>query len=521
MLRKPAVQKNVQRRTESFAATKPAPVRGWNALDPVTAVREDEAIILDNWFPRQSNLETRAGSASHKINFADSVYTVMPYHGLTGSKLFACTDTGIWDATSSGSIGAASIALTHGKVQHINFAVQGGNYLACVNGVDSLKLYNGTAWQSVTAVSAPIAITGLVTSTFIHINSYKSRMFFVIKDTLSFAYLPPAVLGGVAVEYPLQGVFAKGGYLMAMGTWTVDAGNGVDDHAVFLTSEGEIAIYTGSDPGDADNWNLVGVYALGRPLSRKCMCKYGGELLLVLRDGIYPISVAMLSATVDRTKAITNKVDNAWQDSAKRYGERFGWCAYVFKEAPFLLCNIPNTNVTNSVQYIMNTTTRAWTRFTGIGGEDFAVMNNRLFLARGREVCEMWVGTSDYNLPIQYRAKTGFSNFGYAGLIKHWTTIRPVIEFNGQQGLQVGLDVDFEDSALSGSVNVSTNLAAIWDLDLWDTGLWGVDYYLSQAWITVASNPGYYAATKVQHASTLYTGKWFVTNYIYETGGLV
>lgn len=508
--------------TKAFSAVRPAPVRGWNALDPITAIREDEAIILDNWFPRKSNLETRSGATVHVNGFANAVLTVMPYNGVTSSRLFAVTDQGIWDVTASGSADLTPDAvLTQGRVQHTNFSVQGGNYLPVVNGTDFMQLYDGTTWQEVTAVSAPIAITGVATSTFVHVNSFKERLFFVIRDTLSFAYLPPAVVGGVAAVFPLQGVFNRGGYLMAMGTWSVDAGDGVDDHAVFLTSEGEAAIYTGSDPGDAANWNLVGVYALGRPLSRRCMCKYGGELLMVLRDGIYPISAALQSSSVDRSKAITNRVDNAWQDSAKRYGSQFGWCAYLYKEAPFLLCNIPKSNSANAVQYVMNTTTKAWTRFTGIGGVDFAVMGSRLFLARGREVCEMWVGTSDYNQPIEYRAKTGFSHFGYPGLQKHWTTIRPVVEFSGSQGLLLGLDVDFEDSVLSGSLEVITDPSAVWDQSLWDVGIWGPDAFPSQAWVTVASRPGYYAAMKLQHSTINYVGKWFITNFIFETGGLV
>lgn len=522
-MRKPATAKNPGRQTIAGSDTKGAPVLGWNAEDPQYAVRDGEAIILDNWFPRKSYLETRPGNAAHYGGFALPVETVMAYHGNTvaGNKLFAATDGGVWDATAAGSAGASVATITNGRMQHTVFSTQAGNFLVAVNGTDLLQIYNGIAWQAVSAVSVPIAITGLVTSTFVHVNAYKRRLFFVIKDKLSFAYLPPATLGGAAAEFPLEGIFKKGGYLMAMGTWTLDAGNGSDDHAVFITSEGEVAVYTGTDPGVAANWSLVGVFALAKPISRRCMCQLGGDLLLVLRDGIYPVSAALLSSSISRQIAITKKVDNAWQNSAKLYQGSFGWCAYVFKEAPFLLCNVPGLTSVDSVQYVMNTTTKAWTRFTGIGGVDFAVLGTELYMCRGREVCKMWTGTSDFNQDITFRSKAGFSNFGYQGNIKQWTTLRPVVEFSGVADLLVGIDTDFKEEDLSGTVTPVVDPSSIYDIGLWDTGIWGGESFLSQGWITVSAEPGYYGATKLQFTSSTITARWFVTNYIFQVGGLM
>jgi hypothetical protein len=45
---------------------------------------------------------------------------------------------------------------------------------------------------------------------------------------------------------------------MAMGTWTLDAGYGVDDYAVFITNNGEAIVYKGSDPSDPNDWSLIG-----------------------------------------------------------------------------------------------------------------------------------------------------------------------------------------------------------------------------------------------------------------------
>jgi hypothetical protein len=76
-------------------------------------------------------------------------------------------------------------------------------------------------------------------------------------------------VGGAATEINLGSVFRLGGCIMACYTWTIDAGNGADDHFVILSSNGEVAVYRGTDPSDATAWSIVGVFVLGRPIGRR------------------------------------------------------------------------------------------------------------------------------------------------------------------------------------------------------------------------------------------------------------
>ena len=43
----------------------PAPVKGWNTRDNLSDMKQDYAIILDNWFPLTDRLKLRRGYASH------------------------------------------------------------------------------------------------------------------------------------------------------------------------------------------------------------------------------------------------------------------------------------------------------------------------------------------------------------------------------------------------------------------------------------------------------------------------
>ena len=106
-------------------------------------------------------------------------------------------------------------------------------------------------------------ITGINSNTFVNVNLFKNRLYFCVNNSLSFWYLDVNSISGTATEFPLGSVFRNGGYIQAMGTWTLDAGYGVDDFAVYVTSMGEIVVYKGADPNTIDTWAMVGLWQMG------------------------------------------------------------------------------------------------------------------------------------------------------------------------------------------------------------------------------------------------------------------
>ncbi len=153
-------------------------------------------------------------------------------------------------------------------------------------------------------------ITGKNSNTFAYVNLFKERLYFVEKNSLSFWYLPVDSINGAVSEFPLGGIFKNGGYLQAMGTWTIDAGYGVDDLAVFVTSNGEVAVYKGSDPSDPTDWALIGIWNIGQTFARKCVFKYGGDILLLTQQGLVPLSAGLQSTRLDPRVNITDKILN-------------------------------------------------------------------------------------------------------------------------------------------------------------------------------------------------------------------
>lgn len=523
MLLRPASNKRPGKQVIGQPVTRLASTLGWNARDPWAAIPNGQAIVLDNWFPRQTYAETRLGTASHKTGFSANVRTLMAYTSATSQKLFAATDSGIYDATSAGTVGSNLLALTNGYCQHVSYQTSANWFHISVNGSDELQLYDGSTWKFINASSTP-AITGITTSQIVNVNIFKRRVFFVPLNKLSFYYLPIDSMGGAAAEFPMQGLFSKGGYLMAMGTWTLDGGQGVDDFAVFITSEGQVAVYAGTDPGSPGTaWNLVGVYDLAKPIGRKCFAKFGGDLLLMLEDGIYPLSKALLSSTIDRTIAISDEIVNAWSSAVAQNRNTPGWTIVQYRTAPFLLVNIPiGGGGANSVQYVMNTQTKRWCRFTGIGGVDFTVLGTTLYYAIGATVCRAWTGTSDIgNANIVAYSKSGYDHFGYPGNNKQWVLMRPNLQVVTAVSVQIGLAVDFREEMLSGSIPTTPPSGGIWDVSVWDGAAWGSDFAISSSWATVSALVGHYASTLIQVSSNREQARWLTTDHIFEVGGYI
>ena len=153
--------------------TTPAPVKGWNARDSLANMDEADAVILDNWFPEESWVRVRRGHASHATGMVSAVESLMSWSGPTSAKLFAAAGTSIFNATSAGAVGAADLTgLTNARWQHTMFGTSAGNFLYIVNGADAPRYYDGSSWTTP-------ALTGTTPANMIHMNAFKSRLFFI------------------------------------------------------------------------------------------------------------------------------------------------------------------------------------------------------------------------------------------------------------------------------------------------------------------------------------------------------
>lgn len=499
-----------------------APTGGWNARDALPSMSPNDAVRLVNWWPRTTDLIIRGGHASHATGITGVVETLAVYNSLSGTRdMFAATDAGVWDVSSAGAVGAAEAATsTNGRWQWVNFGDGTNNYLIMVNGTDKPLYYNGTTWIEVDGASSP-ALTGVTTTTLINLMVFKGRLMFIQNNSLSFWYLSAGSAGGALTEFDLSAFCRMGGYLVAMASWSFDGGAGPEDNAVFVTSEGEIIVYQGTNPSDASAWSLIGVYYLGKPIGRRCLTKYGGDIVMLTQNGAFPLSAALQSASIDRRIALTDKIEKAFTEASNTYGGLWGWEGTLFPAQSALIFNIPTAENTSAEQYVMNTITKAWTKFDSWNANTFVEFNKELYFGGSMTVYKAWTGTIDDTDDIIADAKTAFSYFGRGTQKKKFNLFQPVLRVNGPVEYLTGMDVDFRDEPISGAATYSVTSGAQWDVSNWDEAYWAASLEIVDQWTSPQRNIGYAGAGKLKIATNSLTVEWIANNYVYEAGGIL
>lgn len=492
----------------------PPPVGGWDTRESLADMPVENAVILDNWFPTTDKVTLRRGNSSHATGMSGNVESLVPYTPLTGTgKLFAANGGNIYDVTSSGAVGAAAVTgLANDRFQHVQIGTGAGQFLLIMNGADTPRTFNGSAWANAT-------MTGPTIANLIWCNLHQRRLWFGEEDSLSAWYLAVNAITGAATEFSLAGIAKLGGYIMAMGTWTRDAGDGADDVAVFLTSEGEAIVYAGTDPSAVATWGLVGVFRIGRPIGRRCMQKAGADLIMVTEDGF--VSAATI-LSLDRSQAervaISAQINKAVNDAVRDNGLLFGWQAMIYPKGTMLIFNVPQSS-TESHQYTFNTITGAPTRFTGINAVCFGLVGDTLYWGGTDGVVYKFDdGTSDNGTNIDFDGLQAFSYFGTPGVKKLFKLAEPIFQSDGNPSVALDLNTDFQVLAPTGVTAASPTSAAKWGIAKWGVGSWGGADQIYRGWRGVRGI-GRSAALRVRGATTTARPSWISTNFTYVPGG--
>lgn len=492
----------------------PPPVMGWNERDAIADMPEDQAVILENWFPETDKVSVRRGHTEHATGMSGSVETLIEYVPLTGSgDLFAANGGNIYDVSSAGAVGAAvSSGHSNDRWQYAQLGTAAGQFLRLVNGEDTPLVYNGSTWATTPAITGP-TVTNLI-----WVNNHQRRHWFGEKDSLSAWYLPVNSIGGTAVEFSLAGIAKLGGFIMAMGTWTRDAGDGMDDVAVFITSEGEAIVYSGTDPASASTWSLIGVFRIGKPIGRRCMMKAGSDLIIITQDGFVPCSRIL---TMDRSQArlvsLSDQISKAVNDAVRTRKDLFGWQPILYPKGIQMVFNIPITAST-SEQYVFNTITGAPCKFTGQNAACWGLLNDNLFFGThdGR-VMQADNGKSDDGANIAADALQAFSYFRSPQQRKIFKMVEPIFSSDGNPNAAVEINTDFNVNSPTATAQSASVNSALWGISKWGIGLWGTAGQIYRGWRGVRG-VGRAASVRVRINTNSAQPSWISTNYIYSKG---
>lgn len=496
--------------------TLPAPTGGWNTRDNVANMPVNKATVLDNWFPQAANVVLRSGCVQWATGLPSTPRSLFQYAGKSSSKMFAACNTGIYDVTAQGAVGGVAAALTNGYCGSVMFDNVAGHYLIVVNGTDSMWRYDGTTWTSVAG-----AITGVATNTLFAAHAFKKKLWFLQNNSMSAWYLATSAIIGAATEFPLGTIFTKGGYLVAMGTWTIDGGSGMDDQLVFVSSEGELAVYKGTDPDVSTAWALVGVFYLGEPLGKRCLTKYGGDLLYLSQNGLFPLSKALLSTSINYHSALSDEIGPTFADHSSLYRNNEGWQPFVHPQGSALIVNVPISVGARIDQFVMNTVNQAWCRFKGWTASCWAMMEEEAYFASGTSTYKSFSGTSDAGANIPAIAQQAYSYLDSRAQTKHVKMLRPLLKSDQAVNAQLAVSVDFNDQVTYSQAAMPAVPAAVFDSSTFDNSYWGADLLSINTWRTVAAPEGYCAAVLLRVETNNAKVIWNATDVLFTRGGVL
>jgi hypothetical protein len=458
--------------------TVPAPTGGLNAREGFTQMAPNDAVTLTNWFPEAQYVAVRNGSASWigGMGASTTVQSLIPWYNPAGSdKMFAAAGTKIYDVSNSGGSASSVVTgLTTAIFQWTNFTTPGGSFLVACNGVDHVQNYNGTTWTNP-------SITGVADTTLIGVTPFMNRLWFIQTNTLNLYYLGTQSISGAATQFPLGSVFRLGGQIMAIGDFSYDAGDGQYAYFVIITSNGEVAVYQGTDPSSITTWNLVGVYRTASPITRRCIIRLNGDLGILTVDGVISLrGLLQFDRSSDQKAAVTGKIQTLFSTLAQSYSANVGWDMMLYPQSRYLIVNVPVISNSQQIQLVMNTVTGAWCKFTGLNAWCWGTANGLLYFGGNNgTVYQANTGTTDSSSTITATLQTAWNLLGSPEK-KMAPQVKPIMPSGGGMSYTLGVNWDFDTTVPVNSVTVPTVAGAVWPMT-WPW-TWGGTQMISNQW---------------------------------------
>lgn len=369
------------------------------------------------------------------------------------------------------------------------------------------EIITGSLGGSATAngidVQVFVGVDGVETSDLNYVWGFKNRLFFVEQNSLNAWYFPTDQVGGTATIFPLGGVFKLGGSLMFGLSWSVAAGDGLQDACLFISSEGEIAVYQGTNPSSAADWQLVGVYQMGRPLGSNAFYKLGGDVIVATDIGFVPLSKAVSIDTASLAQAsLSYMIETAWNDEvlARR---SLPWQCAVWPERQMIVMALPTLNGLPARMFAMNANTYKWCDFTSWDARCVAVFDGRMFYGTtGGRVVETYASGLDMGDTYTGVYVPLFDDFGSPASLKIPQLARPVLRSNKEITPSVCMQFDYVVDLQAAPPAYPVEEGSQWGVGIWGQSQWSAETVklIHQEWESVGGS-GYAMSPSLQVTS--------------------
>jgi hypothetical protein len=377
------------------------------------------------------------------------------------------------------SSGRAGHGVTHVQV------TAGGHFLLYWDEVNGLHVYTESTglWAAPAEGVGATEISGVNPANLVAGTVWKGFIVHIERDSARVWFSDAGSIYGAASPLDTAFKLKAGGNLVCAGTWTYDAGAGMDDALVFVSRGGDVLVYQGTDPSSADTFAMQGAWQAGTmPAGRELLTDLGGEMLVVTRMGLLPMSKLVVGGAIKSEQYQTADIGPLFNEAMLAKASIPGWTMRLHPEENALMVTVPTQEGQPTTQLVMSLATKGWARYRDLDMYSSGVFDGKMYFGTvdgtvcindgyvdGRPLYE----PESYE-PVQYSMIGAFQGLGN-GRQKQIQIIRPYFMDRSPATFDVGARYDFDISELE-TVTDATGTASAWDSGLWDSAVWGGDY---------------------------------------------
>ncbi len=480
-----------------------APVGGIDSTTILSAGDPLYSIYSINLLPSEYGLQVRKGYREWQIGLDDGsplgVHTIIPFGGLdddsTNDRLFAVTNEGIWDVTAEEGTPTLEVTFTdqtneagYGVYVHTTTAAQ-EELLFYADSKNGLFQYSSNTgiWTipAITGTGSPSPAEDLVIANVNFVTSHNGRLWLIEQNKSKAWYLPVDAVAGAAEEFFFGPKLPHGGNLAGLFPWTIDSGQGIDDHLVAIGRAGDVLPYIGTDPGSADNWQLTGKWYVGTvPKGPKFCTQSGGDLLVLSSYGLTSMNEIVVGTDGKNLDASeeSKKISLIIKSAMEQYRTDDGWDASLMASQSNIIITRPRTGSESYIQYVRNTTTNGWGLWRDAPISAFDEWNGKVYFGtKDMRVCVMDVAVDNQLITptgqingesIKFSLLTNYQDLGEPSLKKRGKYTRPYFLASQKPSVTTKFRYDYDlNEVLNTSGDISFE-GSLWDVGLWDSAIW-------------------------------------------------
>lgn len=302
----------------------PMPVSGLFSEAKYGRVRGELATTLMNFTSNGISIETRDGYAERSETAA---IQRIPFE-------FGDDETYVEiHADRAEAAGAVYARAFTGNVMHTGIS----SHVIMADGAGPVLSYNG----SVIAAAGFVTVDGKDPDEFDGVFSHQDRPYLWDSSELDFYYGDVGGVTGVLTKFPLSRLGNISGKIVIMESMTINAAHGMNDVLVIVTSTGWVILYEGLDPGDFNDWRLLGRVRVAAPVSRFAAHSFGSDLWFLTVRGLVSVRDSLANGVMALVSEVTKPVAKLIADEVKASKDLPGWQIITREDGDEVMMNVP------------------------------------------------------------------------------------------------------------------------------------------------------------------------------------